>query len=111
MQWVLVALIIGSLVYIGHIIMEYTHYVIQVKPMIKRLVERALELDDLVERERNEIVEVRARMDRLRPSIGNISDALDQVRRLRNAELTRRQRLDMVVLKNRLRGANRMSVT
>jgi phage shock protein A len=110
MQWVMVALIIGSLVYIGVIILDYTYFVLEVKPLINRFLERILVLEDDVENERREIDMIKDRAVHLRISVGHLNESLEQARCHKSIEHTRRQRLEMVVLKNKLRHVNRMGV-
>ena len=110
MQWVMVGLIIGSLVYIGVIILDYTYFVLKVKPLINRFMERILVLEDDIENERREIDMIKDRALLLRISVGHLNESLEQARCHRSVEQTRRQRLEMVELKNSLRHVNRMGV-
>ena len=111
MVWVFVALIIGSLVYIGLIVVEYTHVVLGIKPMTSRLLARAMELEDAVGVEFEEIGALRRRIEGMRPGIGHLHEAIVQARKSRDVELVRQQRLEMATLKNRLRSIPRTNTS
>lgn len=111
MAWVFVALIVGSLVYIGLIVVEYTHIVLGIKPLTARLQARAMELEDAVAIEAEEIGTLRRRIEGMRPGIGHLQEAIGQARQHRDVERVRQKRLEMVTLKNRLRNTSRSNTS
>lgn len=110
MDWILVALIIGAMVYSGMIVIEYTNYAIQVKPKILQLEQNAAEMlknTEIVEAERHSI---RDRMDGMRTAVSELSRRIADLRCEVHAEKTRKQRLEMEYFKQRLKGRLRPAV-
>ena len=73
MKWVLVALILGSMVYIGSILIDFTNYSLRLKPHISDLDERAVDLCETAERENFTNGEIRDRIITLRDGIDSLN--------------------------------------
>ena len=109
MEWVYVAIIIGAIVYSGGIVVEYTNCTLEVRPKIKQQFDHALELADRVEAELQEKEAAGARIRALRTEIGELQHSVDLDRTRFKTEDMRHSRLEMALLRTRLRHVNRIN--
>lgn len=103
MEWVFAALIVGSIVYIGMILIEVTNYTMQISPRIQQLNERAEVLDERCEQEQEAVAVIKDRAAAARVKASELGDRLTDLRSTLNKEYRRKQQLEMEYFKVRLR--------
>ena len=104
MEWIFVALIVGTLAYSGSIVMGYTNYSVQVLPQISRRLERGAELEGAINHEQAEQTRVQEQIEELNAVIRDLSRQIAELRGGIQAERMRKQRIDMETFKLRLKG-------
>ena len=107
MEWVYVAMIIATMVYSAGIVVEYTNRALDVRPRIRQQFDRALELADVVEVELREKEVSMARSRDLRTEIGEFQHAVDLSRTCLKTEEMRHKRLEIALIRTRLRPVDR----
>ncbi len=103
MEWVYVAIILGTMVYSGGIVIEYTHRALDIRPKIGRQFDQALELADAAEAELHEKEESVVRSRDLRAKNGELQHAVELTRSRLKTEKMRHKRLEMALIRTRLR--------
>ena len=104
MEWVFVVLIIGAMIYAGTIFLEYTNYSIQIRPRIKHLQMEAVDLVCELDSEEVQSGEVQERISWLRSNVSDMSRRIVTLRRSIESESTKKQRIEIEVFKERLKG-------
>ncbi len=104
MEWVLVALIIGVMVYAGIIVVEYTNCSIHTQPRIARLEEESVELVETRGAEEAQQSEAKDRIEELRATVAQLSGQISDLHGQVQTERLLKQRLDMEYFKQRLKG-------
>jgi len=103
MEWLYVAMIIGTMVYSGGIVIEYTNRALEIRPKIGWQFNQALKLADAAEVELREKEASMARSRDLRAEIGEFQHAVDLRRTRLKTEEMRHKRLEMALIRTRLR--------
>lgn len=110
MEWVCVVLIIGTMLYIGGIVLEYSHHDTRLRPHIADLKRQTLEFTGLAEDEIRDRDRARDRADLHRPAIEELQHKIETIREKIKIEVARKNRLEMVLLKTSLRHTPRLSL-
>ena len=110
MEWVYVVLIIGIMLYIGGIVLDYSNYDTRLRPQIVDLKRQALELASLAENEIRDRDRAQDRVDLHKPAIEELQNNLETMRQKVKTEGVRKNRLEMVLLKTSLRHTPRLSL-
>lgn len=110
MEWVCVVLILCTMVYCGHIIVECLNYDVGIRPRLSKLKQRVLELADCAEAEIKVRDNARARCNLHRPEIEDLQQTIEGIRQKVKTEGLRKNRLEMVLLKSSLRHTPRLNM-
>ena len=113
MEWVCVALIIGSMVYSGGIVVEYTNFNLEMRPQIGQLERKAVEWANAAQIEIQEKERLKEEIAEMREGVADLQLAVDEAKLRRQSAQLRKKRLDMVLLKSSIRSrhATRMKTT
>ncbi|MDA0747724.1 MAG: hypothetical protein O2954_14480 [bacterium] len=110
MGWVLVALILGAMVYGGMIVVEYTNYIMQARPRLAQLENEALELLGQLNEADGTQEEIENRVVELKPQVAEMYKRVAELRTQLEGEKVRKQRLEMEFFKQRLKGRLRPAI-
>lgn len=113
MEWVCVALIIGSMVYSGVIVVEYTNFTLELRPQISQLERKATEWANSAQIEVQEKDRIKEDIRSIKDQVSDLQLAVDEAKLRRQASQLRKKRLEMVLLKSsiRARRPNRISIS
>ena len=103
MEWVCVALIVGSIVYSGAIVVDYTNFVIEIRPQISKVGSKAAEWANLSHLEEEGRDRFRKDIEATRPMVSDLQRAVDESKLRRQAALLRIKRLEMALVKSSIR--------
>jgi len=111
MEWICVALIIGSMVYSGGIVVEYTNLNLEIRPQINQLERKVDEWANAAQVEIQEKDRLKQETVSIREGVGELQLTVDQAKLRMQAALLRKKRLDMALLKSSIRSrrSTRMS--
>jgi len=111
MEWICVALIIGSMVYSGGIVVEYTNLNLEIRPQISQLERKIGEWANAAQVEIHEKNRIKQETETIRIGVGDLQLTVDQAKLRMQAALLRKKRLDMALLKSSIRSqrSTRMS--
>lgn len=111
MEWICVALIIGSMVYSGGIVVEYTNLNLDIRPQIGQLERKIDEWANAGQIEICEKDRLKQETVAIRDRVSELQLTVDQAKLRMQAALLRKKRLDMALLKSSIRSqrATRMS--
>ena len=104
MEWIYVTLIVGALIYMVGIVFECTSYALEVRPRISRFEQRTSDVCVQVAQEKSAQGDTKDRIGEARKGMDELRQELDVLKGQKRAEQVRKQRLEMVVLKSRLKG-------
>ena len=103
MDWFYAGLILGCLVYVGSILVEYTNYRTGITPKIKHVEDSAIKVGQDFVREEETTIDAQER-------VGKLKMHVDELRRHRTSlfsrlvtERERKQRLEIAVFRKRLK--------
>ena len=108
MEWVFVALIVGTMVYSGSIVVEYFKCSIRIQTRLASLETGAVELGKESGDEETIQLEVHGRIDCLKESMQEFQGKIAELRGKQQAERDRKQKLEMEVFKKRLKSGRYM---
>ncbi|MGA1198577.1 MAG: hypothetical protein ACO36I_18985 [Candidatus Latescibacterota bacterium] len=103
MEWICVALIIGSMVYSGGIVVEYTNLNLEICPQISQLECKIGEWANAAQIEIQEKDRIKQETEAIRMMVGDLQLTVDQAKLRMQAALLRKKRLDMALLKSSIR--------
>jgi hypothetical protein len=103
MEWICVALIIGSMVYSGGIVVEYTNLNLEIRPQINQLERKVGEWVNAAQVELYEKDRLKQETVAIRDVIGELQLTVDQAKLRMQAASLRKKRLDMALLKSSIR--------
>lgn len=101
---VLAVFIVGALIYGGAMVLQYFNYAAQILPCISRLEEEVMRLGMVSDDEETHCVEIKDRMGDINRDLGTLQRDIVAMQGQIQAERERKQRLDMIVFKERLKG-------
>jgi len=110
MDWVLTALIVGGMVYASTTVTHFVRYTSYVVPQMRALEKAAEERDAAAEGERVLQLEIHERVEDLKDAVEALQRDIALVQAEVYSERNRKQRLEMLVFKERLR-ASRWAMT
>lgn len=103
MAWVCVVLIIGSMLYMAEIVLDYANHDSRVRPRVSDLKRQASELCSQAEDEMRERDCALERASDHKPAIVDLQEDIEEIKIKLETESIRKNRLEMVVLKASLR--------
>jgi hypothetical protein len=103
MEWVCVVLIIGSMVYSGSIVVEYTNYNLEIRPQINKLEHKTTEWANSAQLEIEERELIKKEIESTRHVVSDLQLGVDEAKLRRQAALLRKKRLEMALLKSSIR--------
>ena len=103
MEWICVALIIGSMVYSGGIVVEYTNLNLEIRPQIGQLERKIDEWANAAQIEMAEKDRLKQETVAIRDRVSELQLTVDQAKLRMQAALLRKKRLDMALLKSSIR--------
>lgn len=103
MEWVCVALIVGSMVYSGAIVVDYTNFVIEIRPQINKVESKAVEWTNSSHLEEEGRDRFRQDIEATRPVLSDLQLAVDEAKLRRQAALVKIKRLEMALVKSSIR--------
>ena len=110
MEWVCFVLIIGTMLYIGGIVVDYLNYDAHVRPQVAKLKKHGLELVELGECETLERDRAQDRADIHRPAIEELHHNIEMITQKIKTEKVRKNRLEMALLKSSLKHTRRVNI-
>ena len=103
MEWILVALIGGALIYAGKITIEWANYTLQSQPRMASLAEREERAESATSEEDARLATVREGIEGVKARVSELNHQIAAINGALQAENRRKQRLEMEVFKQRLK--------
>ena len=104
MEWGFVVLILGALIYMAGIIIDYTNFCLKILPRISETEDRAVEIAGEVEKEKQNQQDILVRIQEGKAAVEEFQKKIDDQKKKTQDEQIQKQRLDMALLKSRLKG-------
>ena len=104
MEWGFVVLILGGLIYMASIIIDYTNFYVKMLPQISETEDRAVEIVVETEKEKQEKQDVVVRIQEGKAAVEELEKKIDNQEKEMQNEQIRKKRLEIVLLKIRLKG-------
>tara|TARA_B100000315_G_C14090016_1_gene368785 strand:- start:114 stop:449 length:336 start_codon:yes stop_codon:yes gene_type:complete len=104
MEWGFVVLILGALIYVAGIIIDYTNFYLKILPRISGTEDRAVEIAGAAEKEKEEHEDILVRIKEGKTAVEEFQKKIDDQKKELRDEQIRQKRLEMALLKSRLKG-------